>query len=67
MGAAERAVTVPAARAVSSAVCPACLSASAPVIAERIGWENSITVLRDRVRELRSVFLPGGVGVAHHV
>jgi hypothetical protein len=28
------------------------------VIAERIGWTNSITVLRDRVRELRPVYLP---------
>jgi transposase len=30
----------------------------ATVIAERIGWANSITVLRDRVRELRPVYLP---------
>src|SRR5919198_4420008 len=30
----------------------------ATVIAERIGWTNSITVLRDRVRELRPVYLP---------
>jgi hypothetical protein len=31
----------------------------ATVIAERIGWQNSITVLRDRVRELRPAYLPG--------
>ena len=30
----------------------------ATVIAERIGWERSITVLRDRVRELRPAYLP---------
>jgi transposase len=30
----------------------------ATVIAERIGWTSSITVLRDRVRELRPVYLP---------
>jgi transposase len=30
----------------------------ATVIAERIGWERSITVLKDRVRELRPLFLP---------
>jgi len=30
----------------------------ATVIGERIGWEHSITVLRDRVRELRPVYLP---------
>jgi len=30
----------------------------ATVIAERIGWERSITVLKDRVRELRPVYLP---------
>lgn len=30
----------------------------ATVIAERIGWENSIRVLRDRVAELRPLFLP---------
>jgi transposase len=28
------------------------------VIAERIGWERSITVLRDRVAELRPLFVP---------
>ena len=33
-------------------------SMPATVIAERIGWEQSITVLRDRVRELRPVYLP---------
>jgi transposase len=30
----------------------------AKVIAERIGWQNSIRVLRDRVVELRPLFLP---------
>jgi len=30
----------------------------ATVIAERVGWENSITVLRERVRELRPAYLP---------
>jgi transposase len=30
----------------------------ATVIAERIGWQHSITVLRDRVRELRPAYLP---------
>ncbi len=30
----------------------------ATVIAERVGWERSITVLKDRVRELRPVYLP---------
>lgn len=30
----------------------------ATVIAERIGWERSLTVLRDRVAELRPVYLP---------
>lgn len=30
----------------------------ATVIAERIGWDRSITVLRERVRELRPLFLP---------
>ena len=29
-----------------------------PVIAERIGWERGLTVLKDRVRELRPVYLP---------
>jgi hypothetical protein len=28
------------------------------VIAERIGWTRSLTVLNERVRELRSLFLP---------
>jgi hypothetical protein len=28
------------------------------VIAERVGWEHSIRVLRDRVAELRPLFLP---------
>jgi len=30
----------------------------ATVIAERIGWERSMTVLKDRIRELRPVYLP---------
>ena len=30
----------------------------ATVVAERIGWERSITVLKDRVRLLRPLFLP---------
>jgi transposase len=30
----------------------------ATVIAERIGWQRSLTVLKDRVRELRPVYLP---------
>src|SRR4029077_644599 len=28
------------------------------VIAERIGWDRGLTVLKDRVRELRPVYLP---------
>lgn len=30
----------------------------ATVIAERIGWQHSLTVLKDRVRELRPYYLP---------
>jgi transposase len=30
----------------------------ATVIAERIGWQHSLTVLKDRIRELRPVYLP---------
>ena len=30
----------------------------ATVIAQRIGWQRSLTVLKDRVRELRPVYLP---------
>ena len=30
----------------------------ATVIAERIGWERGLTILRERVRELRPLFLP---------
>ncbi len=30
----------------------------ATVIAERVGWERSMTVLKDRVRELRPLFVP---------
>ena len=33
-------------------------SMPATVIAERIGWERSMTVLKDRVRELRPLFVP---------
>jgi transposase len=29
-----------------------------PVIAERIGWQRGLTILKDRVRELRPVYLP---------
>ncbi len=36
----------------------------ASVIAERIGCDRSLTVLKDRVRELRPVFLPLIVGAA---
>ncbi len=31
---------------------------AATVIAERVGWERSMTVLRDRVAELRPLFVP---------
>jgi transposase len=30
----------------------------ATVIAERIGWEHGLTVLKDRIRELRPMYLP---------
>lgn len=30
----------------------------ATVIAERIGWDRSLTILKDRVRDLRPLFLP---------
>jgi transposase len=33
-------------------------SMPATVIAERIGWERGLTVLKDRVRELRPAYLP---------
>jgi transposase len=33
-------------------------SMPATVIAERIGWQRGLTVLKDRVRELRPVYLP---------
>lgn len=39
----------------------------ATVIAERIGWDRSMTVLKDRVRELRPVYLPPGPLLAHHL
>ena len=35
-----------------------CATMPATVIAERIGWERSITVLRERVAELRPLYLP---------
>jgi transposase len=35
-----------------------CPSMPATVIAERVGWSHSITILRDRVRELRPYYLP---------
>ena len=31
---------------------------AATVVAERIGWEHSIRVLRERVAELRPLFVP---------
>jgi hypothetical protein len=31
---------------------------AASVIAERIGWDRGITILRDRVAELRPLFVP---------
>jgi transposase len=36
----------------------ACPAMPATVIAERIGWERGLTVLKDRVRELRPAYLP---------
>jgi transposase len=33
-------------------------SMPATVIAERIGWDRSLTVLKDRLRELRPLFMP---------
>ena len=35
-----------------------CPTMPATVIAERIGWDRSITVLKDRVRQLRPYYLP---------
>ena len=35
-----------------------CPTMPATVVAERIGWDRSITVLRERVGELRPVYLP---------
>ena len=35
-----------------------CATMPATVIAERIGWGRSITVLRERVAELRPLYLP---------
>ena len=39
----------------------------ATVIAERIGWQRSLTVLKVRVRELRPLFALAGPGVADGV
>ncbi len=39
----------------------------ATVIAERIGWDRSMTVLKERVRVLRPVYAPAGSGLAHDV
>ena len=39
----------------------------ATVIAERIGWDRSMTVLKERVRELRPLFAAAGSGVADRV
>jgi transposase len=36
----------------------ACPTMPATVVAERIGWDHSIRILRDRVSELRPVYLP---------
>src|SRR5262244_635426 len=36
----------------------ACPTMPATVIAERIGWDRSVRVLRDRVAELRPAYLP---------
>jgi transposase len=35
-----------------------CPSMPATVIAERVGWQHGLTVLKDRVRELRPLFAP---------
>ena len=35
-----------------------CAAMPATVIAERIGWDRSITVLRERVAQLRPLYLP---------
>ena len=40
----------------------ACPSMPATVIAERIGWDRSVRVLRARVAELRPAYLPPGPG-----
>jgi len=36
----------------------ACPTMPATVIAERIGWDRGLTILKDRVRELRPAYLP---------
>lgn len=36
----------------------ACPTMPATVIAERIGWQRSLTVLKERVRQLRPLYLP---------
>jgi transposase len=35
-----------------------CPTMPATVVAERIGWTRSLTVLKDRVRQLRPLFIP---------
>jgi transposase len=42
-------------------------SMAATVIAERIGWERSLTVLRDRVAALRGGVSAAGPGLAYRV
>ena len=37
----------------------------ATVIPERIGWERAMTVLRDRIAQLRPLFMPPDPGPAH--
>ncbi|MFE7776207.1 hypothetical protein ACFU5O_20390 [Streptomyces sp. NPDC057445] len=34
------------------------------VIAERIGWDRGLTILRERARELRPAYLPVDPGLA---
>jgi hypothetical protein len=41
-------------------VTAASVSLTPTVIAERIGWERGLTILKQRVRELRSAYLPVG-------
>jgi hypothetical protein len=39
----------------------------ATVIAERVRWERGLTVLKDRVRELRPAYLPPDPGQPHRL